>query len=125
MQVSLVQVCGERHGSRHIWLLHIARIKHRVPKGLADLLMDKDILKAGRNVGGDLRRLCRLNGLQGFEGAFELGSCARARGLIDDGCATVLGLWRLNGHLHWSHPLSYCANILERGECCMPVSTVP
>jgi hypothetical protein len=90
VQVSLVQICARLDGTLCIWLLHLARLdRYRVPAPLEALLMDKDILKGGRNVGGDLQRLCRLNGLRGYEGAFELGKNARLRGLVTDGYAAL------------------------------------
>jgi hypothetical protein len=88
LQVAIVQLCTEMHGITTIWLLHIARIGFRVPQELAALLRDPDILKGGRNVGGDLARLVRLNHLRSFEGAFEVGRNASARRLIPDGYAT-------------------------------------
>jgi hypothetical protein len=85
-QVSLVQLCARfSDGKIHIWLLHIARIQYRVPEPLAALLLDPTIVKAGRNVGGDLKHLCRTNRLRGYEAVFELGKNARQRGLVDNG----------------------------------------
>lgn len=75
------------NGRATILLLHLALMRFKVPTELLRLLADKEIYKAGRQIGGDISKL-RNNDRVPIEAnsVLELGSSLRLRGLIDSGC---------------------------------------
>ena len=82
-KVSLIQVaCADS-----VWLFRI-KSSEGVPRALALLINDSTIVKAGRNVKGDLKKLNRDYGIA-WKGALELGAFCRRRGAIERG---TLGL---------------------------------
>ena len=82
-KVSSIQVaCADS-----VWLFRV-KPSEGVPRALALLINDSNIVKAGRNVKGDLKKLNRDYGIA-WKGALELGAFCRRRGAIERG---TLGL---------------------------------
>ncbi|KAI9249771.1 hypothetical protein BDA99DRAFT_217405 [Phascolomyces articulosus] len=91
-KVSLVQVACKND----VWLFRI-NTTAPFPASLSSLIEDPSILKVGRNVKGDLKKLQRDYRIS-WNGALELGSFCRRRGAIGRGtlglsaiCVAVLG----------------------------------
>ena len=94
-KVSLVQVaCLD-----DVWLFRVDS-SGGVPRALAQLINDPDVLKVGRNVTGDLKKLNRDYGIE-WKGALELGSFCRRRGAIERGTLGLSDISAivLGGHL--------------------------
>jgi hypothetical protein len=89
-------------------ILQISQFKGNLPSMLKSFLQNPQILKAGRNVNQDLKRLEReCKSLIPFVGAIELATLAKARGAISDAqlgladiCAAVL-------HCAWTNPVHF------------------
>ena len=82
-----MQVAWQINGRKRVLLLHLARMRYsQMPGQLCRLLTNCDIIKAGRQVGGDISRL-RGMVRGGFkeQGVLELGSSCWRRVLVDNG----------------------------------------
>ena len=79
-----------------------------MPSALQSFLQNPQILKAGRNVSQDLKRLQKeCNSQIQFVGAVELAKLAKARDVISDACAGLADICAavLHAHLDKSTPL--------------------
>lgn len=90
-QAGLVQIAfllpatGDSEDVLHIGLFHLARMNNAVPHHLKAILEHPAIIKAGRNVGCDVRQVTGHGIMIDKKHVLELGRNARVKGFVDDG----------------------------------------
>jgi hypothetical protein len=80
-KVDVIQICYKDS----VFVLHVDRSWHTLPRSLLSLLENQSIKKVGRQVGGDLSRISRSFNEVCCRGKLELGSFCSTRKCIPNG----------------------------------------
>lgn len=82
-------------GNNTVFLCRMTKIKG-LPKSLIEILRSAEIKKVGVRVNNDIKKLLHdFNHDKVYDGAVELGTFARKRGVVDDARISLAGLCRL------------------------------